>query len=148
MVKPINDQQLALWKAFLRTYAQIVPELEREMQAKQNIPLTWYEVLAQLNCSAEGGLRMQDLAAGIILSQSGLTRLLDRMSEAGLVERHRCPHDRRGWYATITPQGKTLLENATPIHLEGVKEYFMQYLSDEEVLTLLNTFEKVLNAKQ
>ena len=80
----LDDKRMAVWEAFLRTYTTIIPLLECEMREAQGLPLVWYNVLSHLSRDSGGGLRLQELAEAIGLSQSGLTRLLDRMGEAGL----------------------------------------------------------------
>lgn len=143
----INEKKIATWQAFLQTHNVVLCKLAREMQELQDLPLTWYDVLTNLNDDPRGGLRLQDLAQAIVLSQSGLTRLLDRMEKAGLVERKPCPYDRRGTYAIITPEGKTVLKRAAPVHLQRIEAHFMQYLDDDEVEALHNIFLKILAAE-
>jgi len=140
----LDDKRMAVWNAFLRTYTTIIPLLECEMREAQGLPLIWYNVLTHLSHDSRGGLRLQELAQVIGLSQSGLTRLLDRMGEAGLVERKPCPDDRRGAYAVITPEGQATLEEATPIYRRGIEEHFLRHLRDEDVEALYAVFCRVL----
>ncbi len=144
----LDEKRMAVWQAFLRTYTTIIPALECEMQEAEGLPLTWYNVLTHLNREPSGGLRLQDLAEAVALSQSGLTRLLDRMSKGGLIERKPCPHDRRGAYAVMTLRGKTALEQAAPIHSRGIEQHFMQHLNDEDVQALNRVFLKILEAEK
>jgi DNA-binding MarR family transcriptional regulator len=131
----LSDQQLDAWKAFLRAQAELISTLDRELEAEQGLPLTFFDVLAQLS-QAGGRLRMSELAEAVLLSRSGVTRVVDRMERAGLVRREACPTDRRSMYAALTPEGKRVLKQARPAHLRGVAEHFARHLSDDEAKTL------------
>ena len=91
-----SEEAMAAWRAFLLTYSRVMRTLEQEMQESEGLALSWYDILAHLDDAPEGRIRMQFLADSILLSRSGLTRLIDRMVEAGLVTRENCPEDRRG----------------------------------------------------
>jgi len=138
----------AAWRSFLQTYATLLPILAQELQAEHKLPLTWYDVLAQLNSAPDGVLRMQDLAKAILLSQSGLTRLLDRIAAAGLVERLPCPDDRRGTYAVITEQGKEVLAQALPSHIRSIETHFLSHLDAADIQALYTAFAKILAAEK
>jgi DNA-binding MarR family transcriptional regulator len=131
----LGDEQLDAWRAFLRAQAELIRTLDRELEAEQGLPITFFDVLVQLT-QAGGRLRMSDLADAVLLSRSGVTRLVDRMVRDGLVRREQCPTDRRALYATLTPKGKRALAKARPVHLRGVAEHFARHLSDEEAKTL------------
>jgi DNA-binding MarR family transcriptional regulator len=143
----VDQKKLSVWKTFLRAHATLLRTLENELQAQQGLSLTWYEVLLHLNKDPRGGLRMQELAEAVILSRSGLTRLLDRMENAGLVQRRPCAHDRRGAYALITPEGKTLFELIRPVVLQSIETHFAQHLDEAACDTLLGVFNKILEAE-
>lgn len=148
MTTASDDQRLASWRAFLLTYDSVMRELEREMQEEQDLPLTWYDILAHLDSAPRGALRMQELAESALLSRSGLTRLVDRMEQAGLVERHPCEEDRRGTYAVITNHGETTLFEAMPGHIDGIEEHFLRYLDLFDVQALLRVLSKVLEGER
>src|SRR5215204_5225584 len=131
----LSEEQLDAWKAFIRAQAEVLHTLSRELEADQGLPLTYYDVLAQLSF-AGGRLRMSELADAVVLSRSGVTRLVDRMVRAGLVRREACPEDRRSLYAALTPEGTRALKRARPFHLRGVAEHFGRHLSDEEAKTI------------
>ncbi len=135
--------RLAAWRAFLEAHAALVDVLEAELQAAHDLALSWYDVLVQLSEAPEHCLRMQDLARSVLLSKSGLTRLFDRMEEAGLVERRPFPGDRRGTLAALTDAGMERLRRAAPAHLAGVQRHFAGYLSDDEAATLTATFHRI-----
>lgn len=135
MAKPISphDPRLAAWSAFLRAHARIVRRLEAELQADQDLALTDYDVLVQLAQADERRLRMSELADRLMLSRSGATRLVDRLVAARLVERVTCDDDRRGQWASLTDAGHERLRRASPTHLRGVGEHFLDRLSTDEL---------------
>jgi DNA-binding MarR family transcriptional regulator len=142
MGMPESDR-LAVWAAFLRAHATVLAKLERELQDERDLPLTWYDVLFQLN-AADAELRMQELARSVLLSKSGLTRLVDRMASAGLVARRTCDADRRGTWVGLTEEGRATLRRAAPVHLRGVSEHFVDRLGDEDLAALKAALDKVL----
>ncbi|MBI2860117.1 MAG: MarR family transcriptional regulator [Chloroflexi bacterium] len=127
------DKNFAAWRTFLEAHSTVIRALERELQEDQQLPLTWFDVLAWLSRAPDGRLRMQVLADSVYLSNSGLTRLLDRMTAAGLVERQNCPDDRRGWFAAITAKGREAIERASPGHLQGVEKHFLSRFNEDEI---------------
>ncbi len=147
MTTTISDQKLAAWRTFLAAYGTTLRALEHEMLEDQGIPLTWYEILARLDATTEGRMQMKDLAECILLSRSGLTRLIDRMAAEDLVDRLPCPEDRRGTYATITDEGRNALHRAMPSHIQSIDEHFLRYLDVFDVQALQRVLKKVLDAE-
>jgi DNA-binding MarR family transcriptional regulator len=138
--------QLSAWRLLLEAHATVTELLEHELVTERGLPLTRYDVLLNLAEAPEGRLRMQELSASVLLSKSGLSRLVDRMVEAGLVRRERCEDDRRGWFAVLTDQGRSALRRAAPIHLRGIHEHFTRHLDPEEVKALTTALTKVVAA--
>ncbi len=141
-----EDERLEAWREFLTAHAVLTDVLAAELQAERGLPLTWYDVLFQLSLAPGGERRMQELAGAVLLSKSGLTRLVSRMEQAGLVERRPCPTDLRGTIAALTPTGTAALRRARPVHLRGIREHFASQLSDDETRALRSAFGKVLEA--
>ena len=139
-----HDPRLAAWSAFLRAHARVVRELERELQSEQQLALTDYDVLVQLATADERRLRMSELADALLLSRSGATRLVDRLSAEGLVERVTCESDRRGQWASITDAGYERLRRASPTHLRGVAEHFLDRLDADELAALHTMLDRVV----
>ena len=137
---------MAAWRAFLTAHARVTEILERELQEERHIPLAWYDVLVQLTEAPEGQLRMHELASRVLLSRAGLTRLVDRMAAAGLVERLPCPDDRRGTFVALTEAGRTTNRDAAPAHLRGVREHFIRHLRPNELATLERGLSRVVTA--
>lgn len=141
----VSPERLRVWRDFLQAHAVVTRVLERELTEDRDLPLTWYDVLVHLD-EADGRLRMQDLAERVVFSRSGVTRLVDRMATAGLVTRERCPEDRRGMFAVITPVGRRRLRDATTVHLRGVRDHFTAPLSEADVRALRGALGRVLAA--
>ena len=131
-----HDPRLSTWAAFLRAHARVVRELERELQAEQRMALTDYDVLVQLAAAEDRRLRMSELADRLLLSRSGVTRLVDRLVAQGLVEREICDTDRRGQWAALTDAGLDRLRAAAPTHLRGVGEHFLDRMSPDELASM------------
>ena len=137
---------LSAWRLLLEAHATVTELLEHELVAERGLPLSRYDVLLNLAEAPEGRLRMQELSASVLLSKSGLSRLVDRMVEAGLVRRERCQDDRRGWFAVLTDQGRSALRRAAPVHLRGIQEHFTGHLEPEEVQAMTAALTRVVAA--
>lgn len=140
------EERMAAWVAFLQAHSVVVERLNRELEEARGLPLTWYEVLLRLEMSPEGRLRMLDLARTLLLSKSGVTRVVDRMEAAGLIAREPSPRDRRVVWAAITAKGRDTFDEAAPVHLRGVERHFMNAMGADEVRGLLSALTKVLRA--
>lgn len=140
-----ND--LDSWRLFLQAHSALVDVLEQELRDAIDLPLTWFEVLLHLDRAPDGRLRMTDLADSLLLSKSGVTRLVDRMEAARLVERGVCSSDRRGAFAVITRSGRALYRKARPIHLRGVEEHFLTHLTAAERRAFTTGLRKVMAAR-
>jgi len=128
--------ELVAWRTFLRAHAQLTRRLEAELLAEHDLPLPSYDVLLQLAEAPGGRLRMTELADRVLLSRSGLTRLVDRLAREGLVQRQACPQDARGTHAVLTGAGRERLRAAAPTHLRGIAEHVTGKLDPAEVATL------------
>ena len=128
----LTAPEQAAWRAFLRAHATLVRRLEGELVAEHDLPLPSYDVLVQLSEAPDRRLRMTELAERVLLSRSGLTRLVDRLVRDGLVERQACPDDARGTLAVLTHSGLERLRTAWPTHLRGVAAHLSR-LSPQEV---------------
>ncbi len=118
------------------------------MQEQHGLPLAWWDVMQQLADGPKQGLRMSELADLVLLTRSGITRLVDRMIEAGLIVREPCPGDRRGYYAVITQKGLDTIENVGPDHSRDAWEVFLGHISEEEAVMLEKVFSRVLAAEK
>jgi DNA-binding MarR family transcriptional regulator len=139
----LSREELGAWRGLLRVHAGMTKALDAELMSEHGLPLSSYEVLLFLADSPDGRMRMSDLADGVLLSRSGLTRLADRMERDGLIRRERCEEDQRGWFAEITDEGREVFGRARKTHLDGVRERFLSHLSPDEQRTLASLWEKV-----
>lgn len=139
----LNREELAAWRGLLRVHSSMTKALDAELVREHSLSLSSYEVLLFLADAPEGRLRMSELADGVLLSRSGLTRLVDRMERDGLLRRERCEDDARGYNALITDAGRELFDAARRTHLDGVRERFLRRLSRAELRTLAELWEKV-----
>ncbi|MCW3009796.1 MAG: MarR family transcriptional regulator [Solirubrobacterales bacterium] len=139
----LDAQELRAWRGLLRTYARLTKALDAELEAAHGLPLSSYEVL-MLIADAEGGqMRMHDIASSILLSRSGLTRLVDRLERDGLLCRKSCSSDARGAFACLTPKGRDVLDAARAAHLAGVRAKFLDHFSPAEQEQLGGFWERV-----
>ena len=144
----LTPEQSRAWRVFLWAPTLILQNLEREMRASDGLPLSWYDVLIHLYEAPQERLRLQALAASVVLSRSGLTRLIDRMEKAGVVRREQATDDRRGSYAVMTGEGRRLFEHVTPGHIRRVNDHFARHLSKAEVRALTATLSKLIAANE
>jgi DNA-binding MarR family transcriptional regulator len=129
----VTPEQLEVWRSFLRAHASIVRRLEADLQARHGMPLAWYDVLARLVEADGHRLRMSELADRVMLSPSGLTRLVSRMADAGLICREPSEDDARGFYAVLTDEGFEQLRAATGTHFRGILDYVLSHYTDAEL---------------
>ncbi len=139
----LPDDELAAWRSLLRLHARAIRVLESELLTAHGLPLTWYDVLVQLVEAPEHRLRMRDLADLVLISRSGLTRLVDRMGAVGLVARATVDEDARGWWVVLTPAGYERLRAASPTHLRGIHEHVTGCLQPEEARLLAGLLERM-----
>jgi DNA-binding MarR family transcriptional regulator len=138
--------ELAVWRSFLRAHATLLRALEAELAAENHLPLGWYDVLVQLVEAPDRRLRMTELADRVLLSRSGVTRLVDRMVRAGLIRRVPCEDDLRGTYAEVTREGIDSLRAAAPVHLRGIATHMTSLLEPAELAALGAAMEKITRA--
>ena len=142
----MSDTEVAAWAALLRVHAALVPLLDRELQAACGLPLTWYDVLLELNSAPGRRLSMGELGEVAVVSRSRVSRVVDHLVAEGLVAREANPDDRRSAYATLTEAGRTRLRAAAPTYLEGVRRHFTSRMSAAESRATAAALEKVLAA--
>ncbi len=138
------DDRLPAWSTLLRVHAAVVPQLERELAADQRMPLSWYDVLLELNAAPEGRLRMSELGSRVVLSRERVSRVVDDLERARLVRRERNTEDKRSFFAVLTPEGRSRLRAAAPVYLAGIERHFTNHLSDDEARTIAAALGRVL----
>jgi len=134
-------EELAVWRVLLRAQVRISRHLHQDLLAEHDLALGSYDVLQHLAEQPDGRLRMNDLAERVLLSRSGLTRLVDRLQRDGLVRRESCTSDARGLFAVLTMQGRDRLHRATATYHRGIREFFL----DGPATTEKNQFTALLH---
>jgi DNA-binding MarR family transcriptional regulator len=140
----LTAAELGAWRGMLRVHTALVRGLDAELAAAHDLPLSSYDVLVTLESAPGRKRRMAELADSVVLSRSGMTRLVDRLERDGLLERDLCTDDGRGCYAVLTDKGAELLAMARPTHLDGVRERFLRHFSEDELRVLARFWERVL----
>lgn len=141
-----RDDGVATWAALLRAHAAVVRRLEDHLAQTKGLPLSWYDVLLELEHAPGRRLRMQELGNRAVLSRSRVSRIVDELEAAGLAERAPDPDDRRGAFAVLTPAGRSRLRRAAPAYLRGIDEHFTSRLSDRELSTIRAACERLIEA--
>ncbi len=139
----LSVQELGTWRSFLRAYAHVTRQLERDLQAGRALSLSDYGVLFALTRGPGDGIRPMDLVETVGLTKSGLTRVVDRLAEHGYVERRSCPTDQRGQLVAVTPSGRRVFRRAAPAHLRGIARYFIDRLTPPELGALGRAFRSL-----
>src|SRR4051794_38737385 len=140
----LSPVELGAWRGFLRVHSALVRSLDAELASAHKLPLSSYEVLINLEAAPGHKRRMSELADSVLLSRSGMTRLVDRLEQNGLLERDHCTADGRGCFAVLTDKGAALLESARPTHLGGVRERFLSQFAEDELRMLAGMWDRVL----
>jgi len=133
------------WASVLRAHAAVVPRLERELAAV-GMPLSWYDVLLELNSAPDRRLRMTELGARAVLSRERVSRVVDELERAGLVRRERNPDDGRSLLAVVTDEGRARLRAAAPTYLAGIARHFGTHLDDDEARAVATALGRVAAA--
>jgi len=131
-----RDPRLGPWQAFLTAHALVTRRLDDDLRSEQGMTLAEYAALLQLANAPGRRLRMNQLADGIILSRSGVTRLIDRLEAEGLVARSQCTSDGRGAEAVLTELGYGRLRQASRTHLRGIKAYFLDQVAEDDLVAI------------
>jgi DNA-binding MarR family transcriptional regulator len=142
-VRWLTEPEMLCWRALISVTTGVLGALDGELQSEHGLSLGEYEVLVHLSEEPEHSLRMTDLAGRLHLSPSGITRRIDGLERAGLVERRQCPSDRRGSNAVLTAEGSRRLADAAPTHVRGVRAHFVDQLSEEEIANLASALSSI-----
>lgn len=140
----IDDERLRLMGLVVRTHRLLSDRLGRELEQDVGIPLVFFDVLINVGAAPDGRVTMSRLSNDIALTTGGVTRLVDRMVEAGLVERSACPSDRRSIHVVLTPKGREILDRAIAAHIEGIDRHLMAHLDDKDRANLATALTKIL----
>ena len=142
----LDGGRAAAWRALITANALVIEKIERALAGAGLPPLGWYDVLLELSGAPDGRLRMHELARAVVLSRSGLTRLVDRLEGEGLLGREPDPADRRGSYAAISEEGRSMLRRMWPVYAAGIAEHFGRHLTDDEARAVATALGRVADA--
>jgi DNA-binding MarR family transcriptional regulator len=140
----LSETELGAWAGFLRVNAALSRDMDARLQSEHGISFSDYDVLVFLANAPDRRMRMSDISESVLISQSGITRLVDRLVARGLVEREKCSDDRRGYFAVLTDAGFAKVREASRSHMADIKERFLDVLSPAELETLADVWERVL----
>jgi DNA-binding MarR family transcriptional regulator len=143
-----QDDGVAVWALFLRAHAAVVRRLDQELEEATGLPLSWYDVLLELNAVPGRRLRMRDLGERVVLSRSRVSRVVDELAGKGLVVREPDPDDGRGAYAVLTAAGRTALRTSAPVYLSGVERHFAGHLTSAQRTAIQTALTNVLKAQE
>jgi DNA-binding MarR family transcriptional regulator len=142
----LSREHDAAWRGFLRSSALLLRVLDAELRAEHGMSHRTYDALVQLSEAPERRLHMKDLAAALVHSASGLTRIVDGLERAGYARREPDPANRRSTLVVLTDEGLAALEEAWPTHVRGVRRHFADQVSPEQARVLAEVFGAI-NAK-
>jgi DNA-binding MarR family transcriptional regulator len=135
-------EALAAWRVFFECALALPDILDAELEAAGGLSFRWYDVLVQLE-EAGGGVPMNEVASRILASKSGLTRVIDRMEEAGIVRRERPQDDRRVVLVVMTPEGQKALDESRVVHRDGIRRHFTELLGERDLARLKDMLQRV-----
>jgi DNA-binding MarR family transcriptional regulator len=141
-----DREPYAAWRALLLAQSRALRAIEADLDRAGVIPLTWYDVLLELNSAPDRRLRMADLGLRVVLSRTRVSRLVAELEAKGLVTRVPDPSDGRATLATITPEGRAELRRAAPVYLDGIDRHFTRYLSTPQQAAIVDGLQRVIDA--
>jgi DNA-binding MarR family transcriptional regulator len=139
----LSVAEMRAWQALLHAHDQVTRALDAELRAEHGISMADYDVLLRLARASDRTLRMTDLAERVMMSPSGLTRVVDRLVAAELVRRDRAQRDARVMLVCLTEQGRQALRRAARTHLRGVREHFTGKLSQTQLRNVASGLEVI-----
>jgi DNA-binding MarR family transcriptional regulator len=145
-VHAMNDT--SAWAALLRVHAAVVPLLDRELQTRCRLPLTWYDVLLELSSAPDRELTMGELGGRAVVTRTRVSRIVVELEQAGLVEKRLNPEDARSSIARITPAGRERLRKAAPIYLAAIDRHFNAHLRPGESKAVATALQRVLEERR
>lgn len=137
------SDDLAAWRALLLAHSRALHAIGEDLASARMIPLSWYDVLLELNAAPERRMRMSDLSEKVVLSRTRVSRVVDELVRAGLVERQPDPADGRASFAVLTPTGRSELRKAAPHYLDGIDRHFTSLLDERERSVVSSALQKV-----
>jgi DNA-binding MarR family transcriptional regulator len=141
----LDEERVAAWRGVLLAQNRVVRAIDEDLAAAGLIPLSWYDVLLELNGAPGRRLRMQELGERVVLSRTRVSRLVDDLEHEGLVVREPDPDDGRAILACLTPDGRRAFRRAAPTYLRGIERHFSSHLTDNELRVVGGALKKVVD---
>jgi DNA-binding MarR family transcriptional regulator len=141
----LDDGEQRAWRRFICGTRRLLDRLDADLR-EHGVNHDDYAVLVWLSEAESGRLRMSELADRAVVSRSRLSRHVGRLEQRGLVRRESCPEDRRGSFAVLTDEGRDLMAATAPHHVSGVREFFLDHLTSEELALIGEAFGRIDNA--
>ena len=135
-MKKSTTLQTKAWTGFIKSQQQLLDKVEGALKKRDLPPLSWYDILWELEKSQDGSLRLNDIGEKVLLNKYNITRLIDRMEKDGLVSREACKMDGRGVFACITNKGKKLRKKMWPVYESVINENFLSHFNKKELKQL------------
>jgi len=148
MRSPLTAEALDAWRSMLFASSQVVQALGADLEEQHGLPITWFDVLGRLRQAPDGQLRMHELEKQSVFTRSGITRLADRIENAGFIERVRSSSDRRGVYLRITDAGIKKLDDVWPDHQQSIWRHFASRLNPSDLNALQRAAQKISAAQE
>src|SRR5690349_19140936 len=143
MKSELPESHLEAWRKYYVSFWRVYGAIEADLASAGLPSLSWYDALYELYLAPDRHLRMSELARSALLSRSGLTRLVDKLEKAGLIQRTACPSDGRVQHAQLTGKGVEVLRKIWPVYRAGIAKYFSEHLSAAEAKQLASVFGRV-----
>jgi DNA-binding MarR family transcriptional regulator len=144
--KWLSDEEQLFWRSFVRTSSKLLNRLDQELADETGLELADYGILVQLSEAPDVGVRMSDLAEHAVVSRPRLTVRIQRLEQDGLVQRHKCPTDARSTMVTLTTLGRKRLQECAPVHVAGVRRYFIDPVGRDALCSVSQQLRAILCA--
>jgi DNA-binding MarR family transcriptional regulator len=144
----VPEIYLDAWRAVLNAHTSVVAHAEEALASAGLPPLAWYDVLWAIRRAPKRRIRMAELASSLTISRGGLTKLADRLENAGLIRRQPADTDGRGLYAVLTAEGNTLLRRMWPVYSRALRETFVSAISNEEAALIAAALNRVTELRE
>jgi DNA-binding MarR family transcriptional regulator len=142
MAAGVPEPHLSAWRGVLNTHAAVVGAVEQALADAGLPPLAWYDVLWAIRSAPGRRIRMAELASSLTVSRGGLTKLADRLEEAGLMCREAAADDRRGLYAVVTPAGQKMLRRMWPVYAKVLRDAFVAPIREDEAAVISDALSR------
>lgn len=133
------------WRDILRLHALLTPLMDEELRTGSPVDLNTYDAMLHIFEAGEFGLQMNALAKRIVMSRSGLTSVVDRLEQRGLVERRPDPDDRRATRICLTEEGEAIFREAAKVHFQSIDQHFLSHLTEQEATTIVDVIERIID---